>query len=74
MESAETEAKGRLREFCKALFLFFKFCRVEEVLKVKKSLSFFSARVVKSHKADPIDEVSHYKNEDMPCTKNLASF
>lgn len=34
-----------------------KFCRAEEVLRVTKSLSFFSARVLKSHKADTIDEV-----------------
>ena len=39
-----------------------------------KSLGFFSSQVLKLHEAETIDEVYHYKNEDMPCTKSLASF
>lgn len=35
-----------------------------------KSLSFFSSWVLKLHEADTIDEVYHYKNEDMPCTES----
>lgn len=39
-----------------------------------KSLGFFSSWVLKLHEADTIDEVYHYKKEDVPCTESLASF